>query len=409
MLSPSDLVDAVIAAERLIAHGHARQLRLLAELGRPQRCGDITSLVDALIGKAGQGVDADGVVSAAAVQELTRHKAVGVAAAEVAAVLNCSPITAKIRIEQAQRLESALPATFAALTAGRIDVGRARMITDATRVLDEPQCRAVEARVLRLVKGRSLAQLQSILEREVILADPDAAEKRRLKATADREVTHRPGKDGVAIINAVMTAEGAVMVFTLVDLIAQANKGLDTRTMDQLRADALQDIADELLTIGYVDLEGLIARIPTPGATAGRDKTAATPTEAAPGMSRAPTIWGPTPAPAAADGVIASWIRQSPHRRPPGPTWVQPTRPRRTPHPQLASRPPRPRPVLPLPPSTSPRGWPGPCPATVAARTSTSPAPPPPCSAWTTCPDIWTATAPSPPHSCDPSPPPGAP
>ena len=58
----------------------------------------------------------------------------------------------------------------------------------------------------------------------------------------------------------MLPAEAAVLVFTLVDLIAAANKGLDGRTVDQRRADAIADIADELLTYGFVDLDGLVAR-----------------------------------------------------------------------------------------------------------------------------------------------------
>ena len=258
-LAPADLVDAVIASERLLAHVNAVQAELLAELGRPGRCGDITAMVDALIGKAGQGRNTDGHIDQAKVDEVTRETAVRVAATEIAAVLDWSPITAKIRIGQAQRMLTALPGTHAALRAGRVDVGRARMITDRTAVLGVADCGRVEARILPLVTGRSKARLEALVDREVITADPAAAEHRRIKANTDREVVHRPDKDGMGIITALLPADAAVILFTLIDLIAQANKGLDGRTVDQRRADALTDIADELLTHGYVDLDRLIA------------------------------------------------------------------------------------------------------------------------------------------------------
>ena len=41
-LSAAGLVDAVIAAERLLAHVNGLQVRLLAELGRPNRCADVS-------------------------------------------------------------------------------------------------------------------------------------------------------------------------------------------------------------------------------------------------------------------------------------------------------------------------------------------------------------------------------
>ncbi|QNK79574.1 DUF222 domain-containing protein [Nakamurella sp. PAMC28650] len=259
-LSPSDLVDAVITAERLLAYVNALQTRLLAELGRPHRCGDVTALVAALVDKAGQGRGPDGLVDPVVVAELTCDRSIGVAATEVAAVLDWSPVTAKIRIGQSMRLETALPRTLDALWAGRVDVGRVRMIVDRTAVLSPQVCRQVERRILRCVKGRSKARLETIVDREVILADPAAAEHRRVKAVADRGVTHRPDRDGMGIINALVPAEAAVMVFTLIDLIADANKGLDARSVDQRRADAVADIAQELLTFGFVDLHGLIAR-----------------------------------------------------------------------------------------------------------------------------------------------------
>ena len=293
-LPPADLVDAVIASERLLAHVHAVQARLLAELGLPGRSGDITKLVDALVGKAGQGRGDDGEIDQVKVEQVTAETAVRAAAAQVAAVLDWSPTTAKIRIGQAQRMLTALPATLAALHTGRVDIGRARMICDRTAVLHPADCAAVEARVLPLVKGRSKAKLETIVDREVISVDPEAAENRRIKANADREVVHRPDKDGMGIITALLPAEAAVLLFTLVDLIAEANKGLDERTVDQRRADALTDIADELLTHGYVDLDQLIA------VAHRRTPTLDTPTE--PGNPTTPTADNPThTAPGAAD------------------------------------------------------------------------------------------------------------
>ena len=259
-LSAAELVDAVIVSERLLAHVNALQVRLLAELGRPNRCADVSGLVTALVDKAGVGRGPGGEVDAAEVAELTADRSIGVAAAEVAAVLDWSPVTARIRITQAMRMVDALPATAAALDAGRVDVGRARMIVDRTAVLAVELCGPIERRILPLVRGRSRGQLETLVDREVVAADPVAAENRRLAAMKGRSVSHRVDKDGMGVINALLPAEAAVLVFTLVDLIAAANKGLDGRTVDQRRADAIADIADELLTYGFVDLDGLVAR-----------------------------------------------------------------------------------------------------------------------------------------------------
>jgi len=101
-------------------------------------------------------------------------------------------------------------------------------------------------------------------------------------------VTHRPDKDGMGVINALLPAEAAVMVFTLIDLIAEANKGLDGRTVDQRRADAIGDIADELLTFGFVDLDGLIARVGRVAPTAVVVGAGADSAEVLPDASRRP-------------------------------------------------------------------------------------------------------------------------
>ena len=259
-LSGSDLVDAVIAAERLLAHVNGLQVRLLAELGRANRCADVSGLVAALVDKAGVGRGPGGEVDPLVVAAETADRSVGVAAAEVAAVLDCSPVTARIRIKQAMRMVSALPATAAALEQGRVDVGRARMLVDRTAVLAAGLCGPIERRMLPLARGRSKGRLETLVDREVIAADPAAAEQRRLAAVRDRSVSHRVDKDGMGVITALLPAEAAVVVFTLVDLIAAANKGLDGRSVDQRRADAVADIADELLRFGFVDLDGLVAR-----------------------------------------------------------------------------------------------------------------------------------------------------
>ena len=310
-LTPAELVDAVIVSERLLAHVNGIQTRLLAELGRPQRCGDVTKLVAALVEKAGMGRGSDGRVDPDEVAELTADRSIGVASAELAALLDWSPNTARIRIKQSMRMVSALPRTAVALERGLVDVGRARMMVERTDVLSPELCGAVERRILPLVKGRSKGRLETLVDREVIHADPDAAENRRIKAVTDRCVIHRPDKDGMGVINALLPAEAAVMVFTVIDLVAAANKGLDGRTVDQRRADAIADIADELLTFGFVDLEGLVARAERPESSV--------PSVDQPGSSAAPTD---KPAPSAAspvepDAASASVGRPAPSAAPP--------------------------------------------------------------------------------------------
>ena len=90
------------------------------------------------------------------------------------------------------------------------------------------------------------------------MADPDAAERRVKKAKRGREVTHQPLKDQLSLIRAVMPADNAVTVYTLIDLLAAATTTGDERIIGERRSDALHDMCHELLTHGHLDLRGLL-------------------------------------------------------------------------------------------------------------------------------------------------------
>src|SRR6202034_2639971 len=75
-----------------------------------------------------------------------------------------------------------LAATLAALSAGRIDLYRARLIAEATGPLDDDTARAVESAVLPGAGGQTSGQLRVALRRAVIAADPEGAEPRRKEA-----------------------------------------------------------------------------------------------------------------------------------------------------------------------------------------------------------------------------------
>lgn len=52
-LFPGAVVDAIVAAERVIAHVQGLQAGLLADLARPGRAGDVSRLVQTLVDKGG--------------------------------------------------------------------------------------------------------------------------------------------------------------------------------------------------------------------------------------------------------------------------------------------------------------------------------------------------------------------
>ncbi len=93
-----------------------------------------------------------------------------------------------------------LQATGAALAAGQIDLGRARMIVRMTSPLSDDAARQVEAAVLGRAGWLTLGQLHAALRRAVIKADPDGAERRRRQAERNATVALYPEDEGTATL-----------------------------------------------------------------------------------------------------------------------------------------------------------------------------------------------------------------
>ena len=257
-LAPADLLDAISCTERLLSHLAGIQTTLLTEFSRPGRAGDISGMVSTLTDLGGGARTASGELDSDLLDALVTDRAHGMAAAEMAAALNISPITARHRVEKAVDLHDGLPATHQALTHGLIDRGRAAVIAEHTSILGPDLRTEVENIVLPLAEGRTAGRLRPLIDRAVIVADPDAAERRVKKAKRGREVTHQPLKDQLSLIRAVMPADNAVTVYTLIDLLAAATTTGDERIIGERRSDALHDMCHELLTHGHLDLRGLL-------------------------------------------------------------------------------------------------------------------------------------------------------
>jgi Domain of unknown function (DUF222) len=93
-----------------------------------------------------------------------------------------------------------LPATGAALATGRIDLGRARIIAEATVLLTSEHAAAVEARVLPHAAGQTTGQLRAAIRRAVLAIDPDGADQRRRDTERSAKVGLYPGEEGTATL-----------------------------------------------------------------------------------------------------------------------------------------------------------------------------------------------------------------
>lgn len=183
------------------------QLKAVARFAalRPPRCGD---------GESSWALN------------LSRH-----APDELGMALSVSRRAAGQRIALAYELTARLPLTWAALHAGRIDVGKARVIADRTGVLEDQQAHAVEQRVLARAEHQTHPELKAATDRAAITVDPKAAVKRRKEQVEQREVRLRPLGDGVSELAARLPAEVAAASYDrLCELAAKTKTPDDSRT-----------------------------------------------------------------------------------------------------------------------------------------------------------------------------------
>jgi hypothetical protein len=163
---------------------------------------------------------------------------------EVACGLRISGDAAGHRMHVARVLHRQLPATTAALAAGQLLWQHAKAIVDACAELDPELSALVEQRVLARAGDQSVGQLRNSLRRAVIAVAPVAAEQRRAKAAATRDVQLFPMGDGLTSFCALLPAPDAQAVFEAIDARARATAGVLDECGNKLgiaarRADAL--------------------------------------------------------------------------------------------------------------------------------------------------------------------------
>jgi hypothetical protein len=123
------------------------------------------------------------------------------AAAEIALALTMSQYGASCWTDLAITLAGRLAATGTALRAGTIDLTRARLIAEATSVLDDRAARLAEEKVLPGASAKTTAQLRAALRRAVISVDPDEAERRREQAERRAKVGLYGDEEGTATLS----------------------------------------------------------------------------------------------------------------------------------------------------------------------------------------------------------------
>jgi hypothetical protein len=209
-------IDLLVALERQIAWLTARQQQVLAALD-------------------GRALDWAGKESIDYTQE------------QVGAALRLSPGHAGDRLAVGRTLVDQLPATLAMLDLGEITYLHAKRLAEVVVPFDAKTTAKIEDRVLVRAADQSVGQFGASVRRAVMAADPRLAEQRREDAVAQRCVVIIPQPDGLAELSALLPAEGATLIKTVLDSLAAGKTSGETRTMDQRRADCLVDVFARVL------------------------------------------------------------------------------------------------------------------------------------------------------------------
>jgi hypothetical protein len=161
------------------------------------------------------------------------------AASEIAAALTWTKRAARARLDEAWQLLGGVPAVWAALRAGVIDLPKARVLAEGTWVLPAAAAGRVVAQILPDAPDLTTGQLAYRLRRLVLDADPDAARKDYENGVARRKVTRGLNPDGTAYLAGCnLPAEQTAAADERLDALARAAKQAgDGRPIDQIRAD----------------------------------------------------------------------------------------------------------------------------------------------------------------------------
>ncbi|MQY07289.1 HNH endonuclease signature motif containing protein [Actinomadura macrotermitis] len=219
-LSDAELCERMAAARRQASWAQAQELAAIAELAARRQAQD-------------ERHDPDYRVLSARESLLE----------EVSVALAVTGNAAATLVHLAERLAHQLPGTREALQAGRIDLAKARAISDATDHLPDSLCARVEDTVLDGVEERTTGQLRGRIKRLVRRLAPAELEEQTRKTVKGRRLElweSGHGAAGLALID--IPADDAAAVHNKLTAAAHGLKqDGDARLIDQIRADlALQ-------------------------------------------------------------------------------------------------------------------------------------------------------------------------
>jgi hypothetical protein len=176
-------------------------------------------------------------------EELTEPGYRRFVADEVACLLQISPRSACRLLDNAL-LSASFPEVLARLASGEWTPAHAQAVVGELHGsgLERPDQQQVLELVLARAGSRTPWQLAALVRASCLLVDLDAAERRREKATRNRQVTSAPMADGQAGLWAVGPAPEVRAIMCALDAGLGPREPGDERTLAERRFDLLRDL-----------------------------------------------------------------------------------------------------------------------------------------------------------------------
>ena len=154
---------------------------------------------------------------------------------EIASTLNLAPITAQSRIDIARTLTQHLPATCSALANGEISSAQATVIAKESaallrRGIDLDQLKYLESEALSYSEFHTPSQVTNKVRSLIAKMDPVEFEVEVAEASLGRRVVLTPQPQGMAQIVALLPAVEAQTIWIAIDKLARANGDKYIRT-----------------------------------------------------------------------------------------------------------------------------------------------------------------------------------
>ncbi len=163
---------------------------------------------------------------------------------ELAFELHLTPQSAAGQMDYASTVAARLPATFAALAAGRIHPVHVRIVEDETRFLNDEDAARADAVLSGLAPGMTFGELRHAAHKLILKLDPEAARKRKDAGKQDAHVRRFREDSG----NAGMVARELPS-----DEVLASWQHVEQRALD-LRAAGMPGTLQELRVRAYLDL-----------------------------------------------------------------------------------------------------------------------------------------------------------